>query len=120
MKKVILALMTILAFSFTSSASETKNRAKHKSDMIKHHPPRTSYRVGAYHRNVPRHAVRVERHGNVHFNHNGVFFSPRGRGWVVVSPPVHRRPVAKPAVRHQRNANYRANNRVRYNNRCRR
>ena len=111
MKHLILALITISAFSLSSSASTAKDFAKQKSVVMKNNPPRNGFRVGTYHRNVPRHANRVVRNGNVYFNYNGVFFSPRGRGWVVVTPPQVYRP------RYTRNVPRYNNRAPRYNNR---
>ena len=87
MKNLLLALIGILAFSLSSKASAPKDFAKHKNKVVKSHPPHYHYRVGSYHRYVPRHAVRIVRNGRVYFRYDGVFFSPYGRGWTVVNPP---------------------------------
>ena len=86
MKKVMLGLIVLMAFSLSTEAS-TVTTVKHESTTTFTTPPNGRYYVGSFHRRVPRYAQRVVVNNNVYFRSQGVYFQPTRRGFVVVQPP---------------------------------
>ena len=86
MKNVLQVLAVVLAFTLNVDAAPQKMTTT-QSAFTKAKPPHCGYRMGSYYNNIPRYAVRVVANGQVFYRHNGIYFSPYRRGFVVVQQP---------------------------------
>ena len=115
MKNVTLVLTAILAFTLSSNASATAFK-EHVTVVSKATPPHHGYRMGTYHRSIPRYAVRVVSNGQVFFRYNNVYFRPNRKGYTVVQRPFRNTNNCRPGQGY-RNGNRGGQNNRGYNQR---
>lgn len=87
MKKVTLTLIALFTFAFVPATFAASSTSAKSETTLKAKPSHNDLRIGAYHKRIHPHAQRVIVNRQTYFVHNGVYFQPYRRGFVVVQPP---------------------------------